>query len=56
MIRNRVFAGLAYLSMLAFFAVLLWFVPRLDLAIAVVIGLVLAAYDLWTQLRFRRRS
>lgn len=54
MIRNRLFAALALLGLVVFFGVVLAKVPRLDLAGAVAIGLVLAAYDLWSQL-FRRR-
>ncbi len=53
--RKRLFALFAFLSLAGFFGVMLWFVPRLDLAGAFLIGLVLAAYDLWTQLRPRRR-
>jgi hypothetical protein len=55
MIRKRLFAFLALLSLASFFGVVLWFVPRVDLAGAVLLGLALAAYDLWTQLRPRRR-
>jgi hypothetical protein len=55
MTRKRLFALLAFLSLLAFFGVVLWFVPRVDLTAAVCIGLVLAAYDLWIQLKPRRR-
>ena len=50
MTRKRLFALLAFLCLVAFFAVVLYRVPRLDLAGAVAIGLGLAAYDLWTQL------
>ncbi len=52
---SRLFAALAFLSMAGFFAILLAFVPRVDLAVAILIGLGLAAYDLWTQLGPRRR-
>ena len=55
MIRKRLFALLALLCLLAFFSVILKFVPRLDLAGAVLFGVALAAYDLWRQLRPRRR-
>ena len=51
--RRRLFGLLAFLCMAAFFAIMLYRVPRLDLAIAVLIGLGLAAYDLCSQL-FRR--
>jgi hypothetical protein len=53
--RKRLFAFLAYLALLGFFGVVLAFVPRVDLGGAVLLGLALAAYDLWTQLRPRRR-
>jgi hypothetical protein len=53
--RKRLFALFAFLSLAGFFGIMLWFVPRMDLAGAFLIGLVLAAYDLWTQLRPRRR-
>jgi hypothetical protein len=55
MIRKRLFASFAFLCLAGFFSVVLWFVPRADLAGAVLLGLALAAYDLWTQLRSRRR-
>ena len=50
MTRKRLFA------LLAFLGVILWFVPRLDLAGVFLIGLLLVVYDLWTQLKPRRRS
>ena len=55
MTQNRLFAALAFLCMASFFAVLLRFVPRVDLAVAILVGLGLSAYDLWTQLGPRRR-
>ena len=55
MIRKHLFAFLAFLSLAGFFSVVLWFVPRVDLAGAILLGLALAAYDLWTQLRPGRR-
>jgi hypothetical protein len=55
MTQNRLFAILAFLCLAGFFGVLLRFVPRLDLAFAILIGLALSAYDLWTQLGPRRR-
>lgn len=55
MTRKRLFALLAFLSLLAFFGVVLRFVPRVDLGGAILLGVALAAYDLWTQLRPRRR-
>jgi hypothetical protein len=54
MTRKRIFALIAFLSLAAFFGVVLRFVPRMDLAGAVLLGLALAGYDLWTQLRPRR--
>ena len=55
MTQNRLFALLAFLCMTGFFGILLAFVPRLDLGIAILVGLALAAWDLWTQLGRRRR-
>jgi len=55
MTQNRLFALLAFLCLAGFFGILLFFIPRLDLGIAVLVGLGLAAYDLWTQLGPRRR-
>ena len=55
MIRKRLFALLAFLCLLAFFSVMLVRVPRIDLAVAALTGLALAGYDLWTQLKPRRR-
>ena len=55
MTRKRLFALLALLCLVGFFGVVLKFVPRLDLAGAILLGLALAAYDLWTQLRPRWR-
>jgi hypothetical protein len=52
--RKRFFAFLALLALASFLCVVLWFVPRVDLAGAILLGLGLAAYDLWTQLRPRR--
>lgn len=53
MLRSRLLALLALLALLvfvAFFGVILAFVPIWDLGVAVLIGVALAAYDLWTQL------
>ena len=52
---SRLFAALAFLCLVSFFGILLAFVPRVDLAVAILVGLGLAAYDLWTQLGPRRR-
>lgn len=54
MTRKRIFALIAFLSLAGFFGVVLRFVPRMDLAGAVLLGLGLAGYDLWTQLKPRR--
>jgi hypothetical protein len=56
MTRKRLLGVFAFLCLAAFFAVVLYRVPRLDLAGAVLIGLCLAAYDLWTQLKPRKRT
>lgn len=53
MARKRVFALMALATLGLFCGILLWFVPRLDLTSAVLLGLGLAAYDIWDQL-FRR--
>ena len=55
MTRKRLFALLAFLCLAAFFGIILYRVPRLDLAGAVLIGLALAGYDLWSQLKPRRQ-
>ena len=56
MTRKRLFAVLAFLCFAAFLGVILGRVPRLDLAGAVLIGLALAGYDLWSQLGPRQGS
>jgi len=50
MLRARLLAALALLVFIGFFGIILTFVPRWDLGVAVLIGVALAAYDLWTQL------
>lgn len=50
MTRKRLFALLAVLSLVGFFGVILFFVPRTDLAGVFILGLLLVVYDLWTQL------
>ena len=55
MTRKRLLGLFAFMCLAAFFGIILSRVPRLDLAGAVLIGLGLAAYDLWTQLKPRRR-
>ena len=47
---SRILAVLAFLVFLAFFGVVIRFVPHPDLMVATAIGVVLAGYDLWTQL------
>lgn len=54
MSRNRIFAVIAFVTLIAFCAAILAFVPRFDLAAALLIGIVPAGYDIWDQL-FRRR-
>jgi hypothetical protein len=54
MTRKRLFGLFAFLCLAAFFTVILYRVPRLDLAGAVLIGVCLVVYDLWTQLKPRR--
>lgn len=51
---SRFFAVFAFVTLVAFCAVILVFVPRFDLAVALLIGIVPAGYDIWDQL-FRRR-
>jgi len=50
----RLLAGIAVIALLGFYGVMIWFVPRLDLTLAILIGVALVAYDLWTQLFARR--
>jgi hypothetical protein len=54
MTRSRLLALLAFVGFSAFFAVMLVKIPRADLSAAILLGLGLAAYDLWTQLGPRR--
>ncbi|MGF6178663.1 hypothetical protein [Ensifer sp. 4252] len=51
---KRLFAVSAFLVLSSFCAIIAVFVPRIDLAIVMLIGLSLAGYDIWDQL-FRRR-
>ena len=48
---DRVMAVLAYLFLLGFLGILVWFVPRLDLGAVVAATLLLVAYDFYTTLR-----
>lgn len=54
MTRSRIMAVLALLAFAGFLAVVVFKVRRADLAVVSLIGLALAAYDLWSQLRPRR--
>jgi hypothetical protein len=56
MAMTRILALVAFVGFLAFFAVMLVKLPRLDLSAAILLGLGLAGYDLWTQLGPRRRG
>jgi len=55
MTRTRLFALLAFLCLAAFLGIVLLRVPRVDLAGAISIGIALVGYDLWSQLKPRRR-
>ncbi|HEV7253985.1 MAG TPA: hypothetical protein VGN97_12935 [Mesorhizobium sp.] len=50
MLRSRLLAALALVVFIGFFGIIFAFVPLWDLGFAVLIGVALAAYDLWTQL------
>lgn len=52
---SRFLAVLAFAVFLAFFGVVIRFVPHPDLGVAIGIGVLLAGYDLWSQLRSRAR-
>lgn len=54
--RKRFFAVFAFLMFGTFCAITVRFVPRVDLAVVILIGLALAAYDIWDQLFRPRRS
>jgi hypothetical protein len=47
MLAARLAPPLALIAFMAFFAVILWKVPRLDLAIVIGIGVVAVLYDLF---------
>lgn len=55
MATTRILAMVAFAALLIFFGVVLVKVPRVDLSVAILIGLGLAGYDLWTQLGPGRR-
>lgn len=50
MTMSRVFAILALLMLGIFCGILIRFVPRVDLGMALLIGFGLAAFDVWDQL------
>jgi len=52
---TRALALLAFAVLLAYLAVYLVRVPRLDLAVVVTATVLLVAWDLWTQIGPRRR-
>ncbi len=56
MTRKRLFALLAVLCLVGFFGVILFFVPRTDLAGVFILGFLLVVYDLWTQLKSARHG
>lgn len=43
---DRLLALLAFCILVAFLAILVWYVPRLDLGLVVLVTLALVAYDL----------
>ena len=51
---NWIFALLALATLIAFFGIVIWFVPHADLVIVILIGLALASYDIVSQLLRRR--
>lgn len=55
MIHHRIVALLALAALTAFFGVVILKLPRVDLTVAALIGIGLAAYDLWLQLGPGRR-
>ncbi|MGB3388574.1 MAG: hypothetical protein WBA88_11385 [Pseudaminobacter sp.] len=53
---KRILAVFAFLVFMVFCAIVVGLVPRVDLTIVILIGLVLAAYDIWDQLFRPRRQ
>lgn len=51
---NKLVALIAFAIMLAFLAILMWHVPRLDLGAVVAITVVLATWDLILNLKDKR--
>jgi len=56
MATSRILALIAFAAFMVFLGVVLWKVPRLDLSVAILIGVGLVSYDLWTQLGPGRRA
>jgi hypothetical protein len=54
--RNRIISLFAFAVLCVFFGILLHRVGRIDLGAVISITLLLAAYDLWSQLFRRRRQ
>ena len=55
MVRDRFFALLALAVFLAFMSIVAVKIARVDLFMAIGIGVALVCYDVWTQLFTRRR-
>jgi hypothetical protein len=55
MVRDRIIAAVALAVLAGFLGIVAIKVGRTDLTAVIGIGLALAAYDLWRQLRPRRR-
>jgi len=53
--RSRLMALLALVIFAGFLGIVVVKVGRIDLTVAAVVGLTLAGYDLWTQLKPRAR-
>ena len=52
---DRFLAALSLAGLAAYFAILIGFVPELDLTVVIVVCFLLATYDFWRELRRRRR-
>jgi hypothetical protein len=55
MTTNRVMAILALITFIVFAGVMVYRVPRLDLSIVMIFGILLVVYDIATQLFVKRR-
>ena len=53
---DRLVAVVALLSFTGFLVVLLWFVREPDLIVVAILGMVMAAYDFWRELRGGRNG